>query len=176
MGLFLGCIGGGSELPTGPRDEPNPRGGGGREPREPKAPQARFGRKDKEERCRTAVEEAKRANEAINRRLGNAISAGGLDRGHQRAIEQSLNQLKKAVEAIDKNCFDGPGGPPLIPELARDIEALRHKASEYKVPPVGWDGGRTAAETRIKAAALGGNLGSVLVRAAQWLWSLVPAF
>jgi len=134
--------------------------------------QTRFGRKDKEERCRKAVEEAQRASDAIERRFANAIRAGGLDAGHQKAIEQSLNQLKNAMEAIDKNCFDGPGGPPVVPELEKQINDLRQKASEYKVPPIGWDGGRTAAERRIKGAALVGNLGGVVGNVLVWFLRL----
>ncbi|HEY2976316.1 MAG TPA: RHS repeat-associated core domain-containing protein, partial [Pyrinomonadaceae bacterium] len=131
----------------------------------------RFGRKDKEARCKDAINEATRAMSEIDRRMGNAISApGGLDAGHQKAIAQDIGRLKSALEAIEKNCFDGSGGPPLLPELADSLNELRQKASQkLKVPPVGWDGGRTAAENRIKAAAFGANVGSVLLRVIQWL-------
>jgi len=154
--------------------EPNPRAG--RTPPKAAPEPQRFGRKDKEERCRKAVDEAQRASDAIERRFANAIRAGGLDATHQKSIEQSINQLNNAIEAINKNCFDGPNGPPVLPELEKQINDLRQKASEYKVPPVGWDGGRTAAQNRIKGAALLGNLGGVISDVVLWVIRLRWAF
>jgi RHS repeat-associated protein len=180
-GLFGAGGGGGrrelvAELPADGGGGGGGGGLGGGSPNAPSAPaQQRFGRKDKEERCRNAVAEAQRAHDAIEKRLGNAISAGGLDAGHQKAISESISQMNNAVKDIDKNCFDGPGGPPLIPELGKSLDYLRGKASGYKVPPVGWDGGRTQAEHRIKAAAFVGNIGASFSEILMWFVRLAAA-
>jgi RHS repeat-associated protein len=133
------------------------------------APEPQGGKRD---RCANAVQEAQNAREAINRRLQNAIRVGGLDAGHQKAISQSLNQLKNAVADIAKNCFgdDGPGGPPLFPEFESSIRLSQQAANEIKVPPIGWDGGRTAAEVRIKAVVAGGVIGSAVTTAVNGIW------
>ena len=128
---------------------------------------------NKRERCANAVQEAKNAIAAIERRQRGAISAGGLNAGHQKAISQSLTQLKNAVKDIIHNCFDNddPSGPPLFPEFTESIRTAIKEADEFKVPSIGWDGGRTQAENRIKTAAVVSTIGAVITEAGVWLWT-----